>query len=53
MEVNKERLSDIITEIEKFFYEQGIKVRNIDTYTEISYDCIPSISINIDGDLMI
>ena len=51
MEDKKERLADIIRDIEGYFRTIGIKVRNIDTYTEISYDCIPSISINIDGDL--
>lgn len=51
MNDKKERLVDIILEIEKCLYDQGIKVQNIDTYTEFSYDCIPSIRINIDGDL--
>lgn len=53
MEDKKERLADIIRDIEDYFRKIGIRVRNIDTYTEIEDDCIPSISINIDGDLMI
>lgn len=53
MEDKKKRLADIIEDIRIYFRKIGIRVRNIDTYTEIDDDCIPSISINIDGDLMI
>ncbi len=51
MNDKKERLVDIILEIEKYLYDQGIKAENIEINTEFSYDSIPSLSINIDGAL--